>query len=100
MANQTFNRHAGDFLTSTPREGIWTASILLLGLCYLASSYLQKSSNFPLINDGKNPKSQFRKNAKELIAQGFQKVKSLGNDEALGSQTNRSPVRWPFQSHN
>ncbi|KAG4432671.1 hypothetical protein IFR05_011849 [Cadophora sp. M221] len=73
MANQTFNRHVGEFLTSTPREGIWTASILFLGLCYLASFYLQKSSNFPLINDGKNPKSQFRNNAKELIAQGFQK---------------------------
>lgn len=75
MANQTFNQLTDDHVIKS-REVIWTASILLLGLCYLASFRLRKFSNFPLINDGKNPKSQFRTNAKNLIAEGFQKIQS------------------------
>jgi hypothetical protein len=82
----------GDLFTSAPREAFWIASAVLFGCCYLASFFAQKSSDYPSIN---YDKSQFRTNAKKLIAQGFQKV-CLSKLRKLGGADGQL-VLWSIQ---
>lgn len=65
------------------REQIWATVALVVAVYSLTSFLWQKSSNFPISNYNKSDwtyfgaKSDFRSNAKKLIAQGFEKVKFI-----------------------
>lgn len=67
-------------IANAQREVFWAALLVFVASLWAITSFSKKASLFPSINEGKSPwtnikaRAHYVKNARQLLADGFQKV--------------------------